>query len=75
MRRLALKHLTRSDLTLFRWHFENENAGRQKAINLNADVFIEALYPALPPLAQERDGRLPIDLYIYGPGMASELNL
>ena len=43
--KLALKRLTASDLTLFEWHFNYRNAGNQKAINLNADVFKDQLYP------------------------------
>ncbi len=74
-RKLALKRLTKSDLTLFRWHFENNNAGNQKAINLNRDVFVDVLFPALPVEAQARGGKLPLDLYVYGPGLAREINL
>jgi hypothetical protein len=73
--KLALKRLTASDLTLFEHHFREHNAGNQKAINLNADVFIDRLYPALPEAAQGRAGRLPLDLFLYGPGLAPEWNL
>jgi len=72
MGKLALKRLTQSDLTLFEWHFRNRNAGNQKAINLNADVFVGALFPALATLGTER---LPLDLYLYGPAGKPELNL
>ena len=75
MRKLALKRLTASDLTFFEWHFRNHNAGNQKAINLNADVFVSQLYPSLPEVALVSGGRLPIDLYLYGPGLAQEWNL
>lgn len=75
LRRFALKRLTASDLTFFEWHFRNHNAGNQKAINLNADVFIDQLYPGLPSVALTKAGRLPIDLYLYGPGLEQELNL
>jgi hypothetical protein len=74
LRKLALKRLTASDLTFFEWHFRNHNAGNQKAINLNADVFISGLYPSLPEVALASSGRLPIDLYLYGPGLSQELN-
>ncbi len=74
-RRIAIKELTASDLTLFEWHFRNKNAGNQKAINLNANVFTGILYPALSELAEARHGRLPIDMFIYGPGLEGELNL
>lgn len=75
LRKFALKRLTASDLTFFEWHFRNHNAGNQKAINLNADVFVEQLYPSLPALALAKNGRLPVDLYLYGPGVEQELNL
>ena len=75
LRKLAIKRLTASDLTLFEWHFRNHTAGNQKAINLNADVFIDQLYPALPELATEKGGKIPLDLFIYGPGFAGEHNL
>jgi Domain of unknown function (DUF3883) len=70
MRKLAAKRLTASDLTFFEWHFRNRPAGNQKAINLNAYVFIDRLYPALPEVSQETGGRLPLDLSIYGPALA-----
>ena len=75
MRKLAIKRLTASDLTLFEWQFRNINAGNQKAINLNRDVFIDILYPSLPEAAQEYDNRIPIDLQIFGPGLNDLHNL
>ncbi len=75
LRKFALKRLTASDLTFFEWHFRNHNAGNQKAINLNADVFIDQLYPGLPGLVLAKNGRVPVDLYLYGPGLEQELNL
>ena len=74
-RRIALKRLTASDLTLFEWQFRNRNAGNQKSINLNADVFIDQLFPSLPEAAAETGGRIPLDLSIYGPGYAGLHNL
>ena len=74
-RQLAIKCLTASDLTLFEWHFRNNNAGNQKAINLNADVFVKRLYPSLAEMSASRDGRFGVDLFIYGPDCAAELNL
>lgn len=73
--KLALKRLTASDLTLFEWQFRNRNAGNQKAVNLNRNVFIDILYPALPEAAEEHDGRLPLDVTIFGPGGKAGLNL
>jgi Domain of unknown function (DUF3883) len=74
-RRIALKRLTPSDLTLFEWQFRNRYAGNQKSINLNADVFIEQLFPALPEAAVDTGGRFPLDLSIYGPGHSGLHNL
>lgn len=74
-RRIALKRLTASDLTLFEWQFRNRNAGNQKSINLNADVFVVELFPSLPVAAAELNGRVPVDLNIYGPGHAALHNL
>ncbi|OAI53797.1 hypothetical protein AYO46_00120 [Betaproteobacteria bacterium SCGC AG-212-J23] len=74
-KKLALKRLTRSDLTLFEWQFRHVNAGNQKAINLNADVLVELLFPAMPDEAKSRAGKFAVDLDIYGPGPAPRLNL
>ena len=73
--KLALKRLRKSDLTFFEWHFKNQPAGNQKAINLNADVFKEQLYPVLDTIASERQNKLGIDLWIAGPAAAEPLNL
>jgi len=73
--KLAIKQLTASDLTLFEWHFKNRNAGNQKAINLNAAIFIDELYPGVPELAAKNAGRIPLDLFLYGPGLEPEYNL
>ena len=74
-RKLAIKRLSASDLTLFEWQFRNHNAGNQKSINLNADVFIAQLFPSLPEASADTNGRIPLDLYIYGPGHAGAHNL
>src|SRR2546421_1192973 len=74
-RSLALKRLTISDLTFFTWHFRNNPDVRQKAINLNADVFVNIIYPSLPETEVARSGRIPLDLFIYGPGLEGELNI
>ena len=73
--KLALKRLTSSDLTFFEWHFRNRNAGNQKAINLNADVFTGQLYPALETIVRDRQNKLGIDLWIAGPDAAEPVNL
>jgi hypothetical protein len=73
--KLALKILTASDLTLFKWHFENRPAGNQKALNLNRDVLAGALYPHLGAPPDIPNQRYPIDLYLLGPGVAPPHNL
>ena len=71
-RKLAIKRLTVSDLTFFAWQHKNNPSSKQKAINLNVNVFVEELYPGLRDSTQNR---LPIDVFIYGPGLAGEYNL
>lgn len=66
--KFAVKRLTPSDLTIFEWQFTNGNAGNQKSINLNEDVFIDQLFPFLPEASADTNGRIPVDLYVYGPG-------
>ena len=73
--KLALKRLTASDLTFFEWHFKNRNAGNQKAINLNADIFTGELYPALDSIVREHQNKLGVDLWIAGPAAAEPVNL
>lgn len=70
--RFALKRLTKSDLTFFEYLFRTLDAGNQKAINLNADVFIQELYPGLSHVSQSK---MSIDLWIAGPNAAEPFNL
>lgn len=72
--KLALKRLTKSDLTLFDWHFKNHPAGNQKGTNLNANVFISRLYPAAREIMEEpdREHGLPLELRMFGPGLLGE---
>lgn len=69
MSKLALKRLTASDLTFFVWQYRNRNAGNQKSINLNADVFVDDLYPGVPAIAQSMGNKIPVSLVLYGPEM------
>jgi hypothetical protein len=73
--KLAIKKLTASDLTLFEWHFRNQNAGNQKSINLNRNIFIDKLFPSLPEAGDGLGGRFPLDLHIFGPGRHGDYNL
>jgi hypothetical protein len=68
--RLALKRLTASDLTFFEHLFRTLNVGNQKSINLNADVFVEELYPNLPALAAQTGDVILVSLTILGPAGA-----
>lgn len=74
-RKLALKRLTASDLTLFKWHFQNHPAGKQKAFNLDTGILTGRLYPQLGEPALVPQPRYPLDLYLCGPGLAPANNL
>lgn len=43
--RFAIKRLSRSDLTFFEYQFRRQQAGNQKSINLNRNVFVEYHLP------------------------------
>lgn len=72
MTQFALKRLSNSDLTLLAPQFELRPDVRQKAINLNASVFVEGVYPGLATIAVSR---IPVDINLFGPGLATLLNL
>lgn len=74
-RKFAIKRLTASDLTFFAWHYRNLDVGRQAAVNLNADVFVARLYPAIEAAASQSGHRLGLDLWVAGPGAAPPINL
>lgn len=65
---IALKSLTASDLTYFESLFRKLKAGNQKAINLNADVFVDVLYPTLPDMAVQNGDEIHLSLRLWGPG-------
>jgi len=67
--------LTASDLTLFETLFRKLKAGNQKAINLNADVFVSNLYPAAPTLAPSQNNEVALSLSVFGPGGKPEHRL
>ena len=74
-RKLALKRLTQSDLTLFKWHFRGHPSGKQKAFNLDSSVLVGSLYPQLGEPSTVPVPRFPLDLYLLGPGLAPVHNL
>ncbi len=60
--RVAIKQLTASDLSFFAQHLRRS---KQKAVNLNSDVFVDVFYPAL----RGRYDEFPIKPFsIIGPG-------
>jgi Domain of unknown function (DUF3883) len=65
----AVKKLTRSDLTFFEHQFHRQQAGNQKSINLNADVFVEMIFPYARTVAAGQPHQFPVKLQIYGPGL------
>lgn len=70
--RVAAKHLTASDLTFFAAHFRKPGQrSKQKAINLNADVFVAQFYPGL----RDNFSDLVFGLTIVGPGTAPPYTL
>lgn len=71
--KIALKRLTKSDLTIFEWQFRNRNAGNQKSINLNTDVFIDSMYPDADAYVLTEG--LPVPVTIYGPGFSNGISV
>lgn len=67
-KKIALKRLSSSDLTLFEYHYRNTSGAKQKAINLDASVFIGTMFPGLPSKMDAIKDRVIITLSIYGPG-------
>ena len=74
-KKFALKRLTASDLTLFRWHFENRPAGNQKAFNLDSRILVGEFFPLLDEPALIPQPRFNLDLSLNGPGLARSHNL
>lgn len=75
MERLALKRLTKSDLTFLKDFFDGpaDKKIKQKALNLNSDVFVDVFYPDLKTASSDKT--IYVDLNIFGPGGADCLNL
>jgi hypothetical protein len=75
----AVKRLTMSDLTLFaRQYRKSQEAARargqggskQKGINMNADVFVDIVFPLARGNGEKRRFLIPVSF--YGPGLRSE---
>ncbi|MGZ5050472.1 MAG: protein NO VEIN domain-containing protein [Methylobacter sp.] len=69
-RKIALKRLSASDLTLFEHQYRETSGAKQKAINLDAAVFVSELFPALPTKIGINRDRVIVTLGLYGPGGA-----
>jgi len=74
-RKLALKRLTASDLTVFRYQYINRRAGNQKAINLDSQVLVGKLYPDLGKGAVVPNTRYKLELKLSGPGICDPQTL
>ncbi len=74
-RKLAVKRLTASDLTLFERHYRNNPAVKQKAFNLDSSVLVGNFYPQLSEQSSLPVPRYPISLDLLGPGGSSAHNL
>lgn len=63
--KVAAKVLRKSDLTLFRSQYLRlQSVSKQKAINLNREVFIDRFYPGL----HNQTGKIHLRMEIRGPG-------
>lgn len=74
-RKLVLKRLSASDLTLFEKHFRETPGTKQKAINLDASVFEQTFYPGIIASFGPGPQRVGVNLEIFGPNGASMHNL
>lgn len=70
--RFAIKRLSRSDLTFFEYQFRRQQAGNQKSINLNRNVFVDIIFPAAGADAGGTAKQYPVPVTIYGPGLRSQ---
>lgn len=72
-RKIVLKKLSASDLTLFKCHFDKTSGAKQKAINLDIDPLVTSIYRELPSIANKSpENQIPVAISIYGPGGAGE---
>lgn len=69
-RKIALKRLSPSDLTLFEHHYRSTSGTKQKAINLDTAVFVDGLFPGLPNRLDVDRDRVIVTLSLFGPGGA-----
>lgn len=70
-RQISLKRLSASDLTFFDSHYRKSPGAKQKAINLDADVFVNVMFPGLPRRLSMVKDRVVVSMSIYGPAGAA----
>lgn len=69
-KKIALKRLSSSDLTLFEAQYRKSGGTKQKAINLDSDVFVDMFFPGLPSRLNLIKDRVFVTLAIQGPAAA-----
>ncbi|HEX5999757.1 MAG TPA: hypothetical protein VFZ16_10230 [Hyphomicrobiaceae bacterium] len=62
-------------MTFFLHQFRQQNAGNQKSINLNKNVFVDLLFPLAATVAGGVARQFPVPVSIYGPGLRTERHL
>ena len=67
--KIAIKKLTKSDLTLFKVQYEQQQGqiSKQKSININVKPFVTEFYPNANDVALKHNNRFGVNLEIYGP--------
>jgi len=71
LRKLALKKLKPSDLSLFKSYLTNHPQAKQKGFNLDLSVIEKVFFPSLRASLEPLSKRAAhVDLTMYGPGMA-----
>ena len=66
--KIAIKRLTASDCTLFESVYRTIGTGNQKSINLNADVFVDLLFPNISSSNELASNVIALALNLFGPG-------
>jgi hypothetical protein len=70
---LALKALSHSDLLMFDPYYTAiGKSSKQKAIILNANIFVNQIYPAVETIASTMNNRIPVTVAVFGPGGRGE---
>lgn len=71
-KKIMLKKVRSSDLSLFRSYFKNNPTAKQKGFNLDSDILGRTFFPALKYLLNPLPKKaVHVDLTIFGPGLAA----